>query len=215
MARRHLLDLLHERLVAEGELVADVLGDRLVVELGRLRHRVEDGPDQRRHAEDVLRAPVVERLHAELIADQEQSTLGLVVDDEGPESVEVGKDPAAPAGPGVEQHLGVVGGRHRDALRPQSRRDRVEVEDLAVVGEHVGRALERLGSAIVEPDDGQTRVTDLHRPIRPEPDVVGSAPPQGPEQAMVKRPIDAGDREDAAHIAGVTRPDRTPCGHRP
>ena len=83
-------------------VLAHIFGHRLVVELGALREHREDRPEKGRDTHPIPGALVVERLDAELVSDERQSTPSFVVHHERPESLQVGEDGAAPLAPGMQ-----------------------------------------------------------------------------------------------------------------
>jgi hypothetical protein len=103
----------------------------------------------------------------------------------------------------VKKDFRIVRAADRIAFRVEAVLDLVEVVDLAVVDQDVALVLQRLGAALVEADDGETRMRHLHRRIGPEPDLVRTALAEAAKLPMVERLIDARGNENSAHEKGT------------
>jgi hypothetical protein len=152
------------------------LGQSLVVE-----HRREDrvGQDRLRFRAEqrpaVVRV-VVERLHAEPVAGQEEPLGPAVPDAEGVHPVEPLDALLTPLQVGPQHHFGVRPGGEGVPVRAQLLAQFGEVVDLPAVGQH-DRSLGHRLPAAGHIDDGQPAVPDRGPRRQPQPGVVG--PPAG------------------------------------
>ena len=206
------LELLHVPVDAprrRNVLALEVERDRREIELAAHRGVLEQRLQLRAEREHAAVPVVVERLHAEMVAREEERLLALVPEREREHARDPVEHALAPLLPGVDEHLGVAVGVERVPGRRELAAQALEVVDLAVEHHHHGAVLveERLRAA-GEVDDAQAAVAETDAPGDVEALGVGAAvgdDPRHPLQHVGRVLALAPVAGDAAH-AGAGRP---------
>jgi hypothetical protein len=206
------LELLHalvDRLrighVAEGKVFLDRLRVDAALELRMQQQRLELRAE---YDASVGQLGVVQRLHAEAVARDEQRLAATIPDCEREHAVEALQALDAPFLPRVHDHLGIRARAEGVAALEQLRLDLHEVEDLAVEGDHdrVIFVVERLLAAL-QIDDCQTPMTEADSRLEVKAVAVRTAMADravhGPQQPLVDGPLgpQVHDPGNAAHQA--------------
>ena len=138
---------------------------QVAVDGGHLHHRrppevEQQRRDLRRQAQALGVREPEQRLLAVAIARGREQATGFVQQAEGPHAIGLvqGRDPAI--GQQGQQDLRVAIGLETAASTGEHVPQRAEVVDLAVVGQRVSAAVERLRGALARVEDGQPRVAD-------------------------------------------------------